>query len=128
MYLFPSTIPNAANDPVLAILDARAAVEVDAASGAIAIKSGTVFLTKAGVAAMTLALPTAGLPSAGGDDGKTLRIVGVTAQAHTVTTPAAGVNGANTTLTWTAAAGNSVELIAYNGSWYTATKTGVAVS
>jgi len=59
-------------------------VEVDSADGAIAAKEGYVFITKAGVAALTLPLPTAGMPSVGGDDGKVLTIQSTTANAHTV--------------------------------------------
>src|SRR4051812_49252056 len=77
--------------------------EIDLVSGAIAIKKGLVIITKAGVAAMTLALPVAGAQSAGGDDGKVLRIISATAQAHTVTTPVAGLNGASTIATFAAA-------------------------
>jgi len=91
-------------------------VFVAAASGAIPIVAGTVLITKAGVAAMTLALPIAGPASAGGHDGCVLTIIGVTADAHTVITPAAGINGADTTATY-AAAGDIAVFIAYNGGW-----------
>src|ERR1700676_60534 len=78
----------------LVALDARfAAEEVDGSSAAIGINSGVVYITKAGVAAMTLAAPTAGLPAAGGNDGQELTIVSTTANAHTVTTPANKING-----------------------------------
>lgn len=100
------------------------AVEVDDTNGAIGIKNGKVILTKAGVAAMTLAAPTATT-----DDGKILRIVSVTAQAHTVTFPSGKINGgALTTATWTAAIGNSMEIIAYQGVWYTISTKGVTIS
>lgn len=91
-------------------------VEVDAASGAIAIKQGTVFITKGSAAAMTLALPISGV-----DDGKVLTVVCTTAFAHTVATPANGIDGTKTTITFVAAAGNMVELIAFGGLWYLAT-------
>jgi hypothetical protein len=87
------------------------------ANGAITIKEGSVYLNKGGVLAATLALPTAGAQSAGGDDGKRLRIIAVTAQAHTVTTPAAGYNGASTISTAAGAIGNTMELEARNGTW-----------
>lgn len=83
----------------------------------IRIKNGVVMLGGAGPTTATLALPTAGLPSAGGDDGKILTIVSTTAQAHTVTTPAAGINGVSTTLTFQAAIGNAIQLMANNGTW-----------
>lgn len=83
----------------------------------IGIKNGVVLLGGATPTTATLALPTAGLQSAGGDDGKILTIVGITAQAHTVTTPAAGINGASTTLTFQPAIGNAIQLMANNGTW-----------
>jgi hypothetical protein len=109
-------------------LDTKYAIEVESASGAIAIKEGFSVITKAGVAVMTLAAPTAGLPAAAGDDGRVLTIVSTTAQAHTVTTPSNKVNGASTTLTFGAAVANFVQLIAYGGVWYVLGKTGITVS
>ena len=83
-------------------------------SGAITIKSGIVVLTKAGVAAMTLAAPTAS------DDGKVLIIDSLTAQAHTLTL-AGGLRGAGAGAdvgTFGAAIGNGIALYAYGGAWY----------
>jgi hypothetical protein len=97
-------------DPAYGIL-------VMAANGAISIKEGTVLITKTTAAALTLVAPTAGLPAAGGDDGKQLRITAATAHAHTVTTPADAINGADDTVTY-AAVGDTVLLTAYNGVWY----------
>lgn len=96
--------------------DSAFGIEVDTASGAIAIKEGTVLLNGSGALAMTLGAPTAGLPSAGGDDGKKLKIIAATAHAHTVTTPANKINGADDTVTY-AAVGDWAELVAYNGIW-----------
>ena len=95
-----------------------AAEEIDAASAAISITSGVVYITKAGVAAMTLAAPASGLPSTGGNDAQELTIVSTTAYAHTVTTPSNVINGANHVLTFTAAAGTQVKLMAKGGVWY----------
>lgn len=88
-------------------------------SGAIAIpdKDTTVILDKAGVAAMTLAAP-------GKDqDGMKLYIVGVTAQANTVTCPSAilvdGLTGGPHTV-WTATTGfkgQGLLLMASQGTW-----------
>jgi hypothetical protein len=83
------------------------------ASGAIAQKSGLVTLSKAGVAAMTLADPAT--PA---DDGKTLRIVSTTAQAHTVTTIAGISGGANHKATFGGAIGDMLNFIAVQGKWY----------
>jgi len=93
------------------------AVEVESANGAIGIKQGLAALTKAGGAAMTLAAPTAGT-----DDGKVLRIVATTANAHTVTQTTPGFNNAGTSGdvgTFGGAVGDSLTVIAYNGVWYT---------
>lgn len=87
-------------------------------AGVISIKNGTVFLTATGAATPTLAAPTAGAITAGGDDGKKLVIQSTTAQAHVVTTPANKINGADDTATFGNAVGNSIELVAFNGIWY----------
>lgn len=108
-------------------IEKQAAVEVDTASGAIAIKEGTVILNGAGALAMTLVAPTAGMPSAGGDDGKRLTIIAATSHAHTVTTPANKINGADDTVTY-ATAGQAATLVAYNGVWYATVLTGATLS
>jgi len=102
------------------------AVEVESANGAIGIKQGLAALTKAGVAAMTLAAPTAGT-----DDGKILRIVATTANAHTVTQTTPGLNNLGTSgdvATFGGAVGDSLTLVAYNGIWYILGKTNVSVA
>lgn len=92
--------------------------------GAISIKEGTVFVTKASAAALTLAAPTAGAQSAGGDDGRRLTVIDTTGYAHTVTTPANAINGNAHIVTMEAgsplasAAGTQFVLRAYNGKWY----------
>jgi hypothetical protein len=86
--------------------------EIDTTLGAIAILNGKVILNAAGALAMTLAAPTVTT-----DDFKVLKIVGITAQAHTVTTPANKLNGNKHIITY-AAVGDSVELMAYQGVWY----------
>lgn len=96
---------------------------VMSASGAIAMKDGTVFLNKAGVAVMTLPLPIPGV-----DDNKILEIVALTAQANTVTTPAAGLNATSTVATFGAAIGNNIRLRAYGGSWYVVSQVGITLS
>jgi len=109
------------------ISDTAEAAEVTyAASGAIALPTQQftdVMITKAGVAVMTLALPTAGV-----DDGKRMRITSTTAFAHTVTTPANGFNGATHIATFAAAAGNNVLLEAQGGTWLVIENTGVTLS
>lgn len=90
-------------------------VQVGSANGAISIKSGYVVLTKAGVAAMTLADPTATT-----DDGNELTVIALTANAHTVTI-AGGLNGAGASAdvgTFGGAVGDRFSVVAYNGKWY----------
>lgn len=117
------------NTNLAAAINGGRVVEVDAASGAIAVKEGTVVITKSsGAAVMTLALPVAGAQTAGGDDGKVLRIVSTTAQAHTVTTPATGYNGATHIATFAANIGSAFELVAYNGSWYMLNTIGITLT
>lgn len=91
-------------------------------AGVISIKSGTVFLTATGAATVTLAAPTSGLVTAGGDDGKRLLISSTTAQAHTVTQTTPGFNNGSTAsdvATFGTAIANSFEVQALGGVWYT---------
>lgn len=94
-----------------------------AASGAIAQKSGVVTISKAGVAAMTLAAPTSGA-----DDGKELKIISLTAFAHTVVGAVGYSGGSNKTATFAAAIGNLLRLIALGGVWYQLPSTGITIS
>lgn len=89
--------------------------QVISASGAISpFVPNTYVITKAGVAAMTLAAPAAGV-----DDGNLIEIISATAFAHTVTatgllqTGTAFVNS----VTFPAQAGASIGLMAYQGKW-----------
>lgn len=106
----------------LALLDAALfGITLYTAAGAIAFGNGGagVASLKAGSAkAMTLANPTAGLPSAGGQDGTRLTIISEDAYAYTVTTGTNGINGSKHIATFGGAAGDSIELIARNGSWW----------
>jgi hypothetical protein len=86
-------------------------------------------LNKAGVLALTLAAPTAG-----SDDGVLLRFISTTANAHTITTPAAGNiqdgnnSGFNTVMTFNAHIGANCTLRAHNGTWYVLSEVGCALS
>jgi hypothetical protein len=103
---------------VFAISAGGSATEPQAAisaSGAVSPHvSDNYIITKAGVAALTLAAPTAGT-----DDGVTITLTSATANAHTLTatgllnTGSASVNVA----TFAAHAGASVKLQAYQGTW-----------
>jgi len=82
--------------------------------GAISITNGTVIITKADVAELTLAAPAAG------DNYKILKIVSTTAKAHKITFGTGEINGGTyTTLTLGAAIGNAAIIIAYGTVWYT---------
>jgi hypothetical protein len=97
-----------------------------AADGPIAAKTGTVSITKAGVAALTLADPAT--PA---DDGKRLTIVATTANAHTVDNSAgSGFNGGGAgsdVATFGGAVGDSMELVALGGLWHVLRLTNVTL-
>jgi hypothetical protein len=90
---------------------------------AITIKEGVVFVTSSGVNAMTLATPVAGA-----DDGKRLTIKSTTAHAHTVTTAANVINGADDTITFGGAVTDYSELVAYNAKWWQGPNSGSTLS
>jgi hypothetical protein len=90
---------------------------VMSADGAVVVKEGLVMVTKAGVAAMTIAAPTSGT-----DDGKRLAFISTTAQAHTLTFATTGFNdlgAAGDVGTFGGAKGDNVTLRAYGGKWWT---------
>jgi hypothetical protein len=87
-----------------------------AASGAIDPHTAARYIiTKAGLAAMTLAAPTAGA-----DDGLAIEILSSTAFAHTITATGLLIDGAGhvNTATFPAAGGGTLDLMAFNGKWY----------
>ncbi len=87
-------------------------LQVATVAGVIQLKSSTVLVKGAGALAMTLALPTTGV-----HDGMTIRIQSGVAQAHTVTTPASGYNGATHIATFGGAIGDGFELTALGVTW-----------
>lgn len=108
-----------------------AAVSVLSANGAIDPHTAAKYvITKAGVLADTLAAPTAGAVSAGGDDGKVIKIGNSTANAHTITATGLLQTGDATTdvITFTGSAGGGVELMAYNGKFIVLSANGVTFS
>lgn len=78
-----------------------------------ATHKGLVVLNGTGVLAMTLAAPIAGV-----DDGKKIDILDATGHAHTITTPAGGINVTHTVITMTGTLGNMISLRAWNGTWF----------
>lgn len=119
-----------ANNDVIEVLRASKAshspVTLASASGAITVAQSTVVITKAGVAAMTLAAPTSA------QNGLVLRVLSSTANAHTITATSLiddGVTGGSkTTATFGAFAGASIELVAYEGKWLVQSKNVVTIS
>ena len=99
------------------------------ASGAVSVVGATNFITKAGVAALTLAAPVAGSTGTG-QDGTIITFLSTTAYAHTITatgllqTGSASVNVA----TFAAYAGASLTLVAYNGKWIVLSAVGITFS
>jgi len=89
------------------------------ADGAIAVPAGsrTYFITKAGVAAMTLVDPTATT-----HDGIRLTFIATTAHAHTLSNAAgSGFNGggaAKDVGTFGGAIGDGITIVAYQGKWW----------
>jgi hypothetical protein len=89
-------------------------------AGAIPVATGTAGIGSAAALAMTLASPTAL------QDGTTIFVTAETAHAHTVTTPANGINGSKHIVTF-AAEGDGVELEALGGVWNVRSLVGGAV-
>jgi hypothetical protein len=101
------------------------AIQAITGDGAITIQTGRVYLSKAGAGAITIAAPTATT-----HDYIEITVITLTAQAHVITSGVEGFNdkGSSGTVTFTAAIGNSVTLVAYQGNWYTVVKNGVTVA
>jgi|SRR5580693_6880171 hypothetical protein len=131
-----ATSPNALVFPtgVLGLQAANALLQgvanVLSASGAINPHQSALYaITKAGVAAMTLAAPTAGT-----DDNVIIEVFSTTAYAHTITTPAAGdirdgnTSDHDTVCTFNAHIGANLRLRAYNGVWYVENEVGCSLT
>lgn len=93
-----------------------------------AIAPGTAanyIITKAGVAAMTLAAPTATT-----HDGQIIRVSSATANAHTITATGLFQTGAAAVdlATFANVAGAGLELMAYQGKWIVLRSVGVTFS
>ena len=104
-------------EPTYSRPNARHPIQVVGASGAVVIKDSTVVITKAGVAALTIADPTSGA-----HDGVEMTFISATASAHTLSNAAgsgfnAGGAGADVG-TFGGAKGDGITIIAYAGVWY----------
>lgn len=116
------TAANANNAAILARLTPVAI----AASGAVTPNTdGTYVITKAGVAALTLAAPTATT-----SDGTILVITSNSAFAHTLTATGLLQTGTATVnlATFAAFAGATITLMAYQGKWNVISSTAVVLS
>ena len=102
---------------------------VASADGAISIPdrgSKVIFVTKAGVCAMTLTAPTATT-----HDGVRLTFVSTTAQAHTLTVATTGLNdlgGSGDVGTWGGAKGDGLTIVAYQADWYVVSNINVTIA
>ena len=127
MNVISPSVPNAASDPALGALDGVHAVAVQSADGALPLQ-GFAPVTKSTAAALTLGTPTAGLPSAGGNDGQTLTVCDTTGAAHTVTTATNKINGSKHIATFGGTIGQFGTFRAYNGIWYLTSSSGITLS
>lgn len=98
-------------------------VQVASANGAVLLlDGGQVIVTKAGVCALTLAVPVR--------NGVRLTILATTAHAHTLTV-SGGIGGAGTSAdvgTFGGAIGDGVTLISYNSLWWVEPGTNLNVT
>jgi hypothetical protein len=99
--------------------------------------SGTYWINSSGVDAITLVQPVSGgglAPSGGvfpalmGQDEFDVLFVALTAHAHTITTAANGINGADHIATFAAAVGNWIRFKAKTAVWYVIGSSGVTLS
>ncbi len=115
-----------ANAPTLAAPLITPPTANAAVDGAIAIRPGTVVFSKAGVAAMTLAAPTAG------QENIEMVFTAGTANAHTITATGLiqdGVTGgAKNLATFAAFVGSSLTLKAVNLKWHVLSLNAVVIS
>lgn len=90
-------------------------VSLVTADGAIAIPDvdTTYFITKAGVAAMTIVAPSTA------QNGRRLTFIAATANAHTLDMASSGINEGSADFgTFGGAKGDGVTIVAYNQHWY----------
>src|SRR5580692_2183621 len=81
--------------------------------------SGVCYITYAGVCAATLATPT--------EDGLDLTVFALTADAHTITTAADIINGADDTATFAGAVGDYIHLRSFGGQWVMQDQRGITL-
>jgi hypothetical protein len=118
-----SNVTNLVATGAIASTNANDGLQLIAGDGAISIPQSvgvikTVVLTKGSAAAITITAPVAGAYGTG-DDGKIIMVFSETAFAHVITCSTRGFNrkGSSGTATASAAANNSITLVARNGDW-----------
>jgi hypothetical protein len=112
-----STAPTLNTTATLSASLANSQEIISGSTGVITIPSGDVLLTYAsGASAVTLAVPPTTWT------GK-LTICSISAEAHTITTPTNGFNGAHSVYTFSGSALGTLTIVANNGTW-TATALG----
>jgi len=130
---FVTTNPAQLNDRVTELQIALQLDEANNLQGAEYTSAGAITpggnaVLKTGAAsAMTLALPLPGSQLNGGQDFATMQIVALDAHAYTVTVPSAFNGGSDTVATFGGTAGDSMQLLAYDGVWYVTNLTGVTL-
>jgi hypothetical protein len=88
--------------------------------------TGSYIITKAGIDAIKINAPGIGQAK---QDGRIIRIISATANAHVITGPTNVFNGNTHIATFSGTLPNSLVLEAYNGAWYTVgTPQGVTLS
>lgn len=129
---FPTALDAARSNPSnmdsseAAILAMQAQMGVTAAidaNGALPTGSATVVLTKDGVAAMTLAAPSAA--------GVVLTVMSYSDNAHTITTVDLiqdGTTGTHDLATFAAFKGASITLMGWDGKWLVKSNNGVTIT
>lgn len=115
----------------------RGAVVLSGSTDAIPLNGGyEIIVTSTGVDAMTLVTPVSGGPlgtpgsvtELPGNNQLELLILSTTPHAHTVTVATNKFNGSTHIATFSGTLPNFLQIIAYNGVWYTLGSAGVTLS
>ena len=96
-------------------------------AGAIAL-GGKAFLKTGAASAFTLAAPLPGSQLNGGNDGMTMKIIALDAEAYVITAAANSINGNKDTATFAGAIGDAITLEAFGGVWVATGLNGVTLS
>jgi hypothetical protein len=131
MNLVPSTVPNdgSGNSPSINAFDAQYAVTpLAAATATLTYAPGLYPINYAGVCAITVTAPIAGLPSVGGNDGEEMTFIDTGGHAHTITFPANTIAPSHHLCTFGGTVGARFTVKAFSALGYVGTNSGVTVS